>query len=62
MTSDTQKYVVAWSSSSKQSRLHINEWQIFNSLDKAKKKYKQLLERKRLYTASISKIIKSTED
>lgn len=62
MTSDTQKYVVAWSSTIKQSPLHINEWQIFNSLDKAKKKYKQLLERKKLYTASISKIIKSTED
>ena len=62
MTSDTQKYVVAWSSTIKQSPLHINEWQIFNSLDKAKKKYKQLLERKRLYTASISKIMKSTED
>ena len=62
MTSDTQKYVVVWSSTIKQSPLHINEWQIFNSLDKAKKKYKQLLERKRLYTASISKIIKSTED
>ena len=62
MTSDTQKYVVAWSSTIKQSPLHINEWHIFNSLDKAKKKYKQLLERKRLYTASISKIIKSTED
>ena len=62
MTSDTQKYVVAWSSTIKQSPLNINEWQIFNSLDKAKKKYKQLLERKRLYTASISKIIKSTED
>ena len=62
MTSDTQKYVVTWSSTIKQSPLHINEWQIFSSLDKAKKKYKQLLERKRLYTASISKIIKSTED
>lgn len=62
MTSDAQKYVVAWSSTIKQSPLYINEWQIFNSLDKAKKKYKQLLGRKRLYTASISKIIKSTED
>lgn len=59
---DTQKYVVAWSLNIKQSPLQINEWQIFNSLDKAKKKYKQLLDRKRLYTASISKIIKSTED
>jgi hypothetical protein len=62
MAVDTQKYVVAWSLTIKQSPLHINEWQIFNSLDKAKKKYKQLLGRKRLYTASISKIIKSTED
>jgi hypothetical protein len=59
---DTQKYVVAWSLTIKQSPLQINEWQIFNSLNKAKKKYKQLLDRKRLYTASISKIIKSTED
>jgi hypothetical protein len=59
---DTQKYVVAWSLTIKQSPLQINEWQIFNSLDKAKKKYKQLLDRKRLYTASISKVIKSTED
>jgi hypothetical protein len=59
---DTQKYVVAWSLTIKQSPLQINEWQIFNSLDKAKKKYKQLLGRKRLYTASISQVIKSTED
>jgi hypothetical protein len=57
-----EKYIVAWSSTIKQSPLHFNEWQIFNSLDKAKKKYKELMDRKRLYTASISKIIKSTED
>ena len=62
MSANNQKYVVAWSLTIKQSPLHINEWQIFNSLDKAKKKYKQLMDRKRLYTASISKIIKSTED
>jgi hypothetical protein len=57
-----EKYIVAWSLNIKQSPLLINEWQIFNSLDKAKKKYKQLTQRKRLYTASISKIINSTED
>lgn len=57
-----EKYIVAWSLTIKQSPLHINQWQIFNSLDKAKKKYKELMDRKRLYTASISKIIKSTED
>jgi hypothetical protein len=57
-----EKYIVAWSLTIKQSPLHINSWQIFNSLDKAKKKYKELTSRKRLYTASISKIIKSTED
>jgi hypothetical protein len=62
MSANNQKYVVAWSLTIKQSPLHINDWQIFNSLDKAKKKYKQLMDRKRLYTASISKIIKSTED
>jgi len=62
MSANNQKYVVAWSLTIKQSPLHINEWQIFNSPDKAKKKYKQLIDRKRLYTASISKIIKSTED
>jgi hypothetical protein len=62
MSANNQKYVVAWSLTIKQSPLHINEWRIFNSLDKAKKKYKQLMDRKRLYTASISKIIKSTED
>jgi hypothetical protein len=62
METDIQKYVVSWSLIIKQSPLQINEWQSFNSLDKAKKKYKQLLERKRLYTASISKVIKSTED
>jgi hypothetical protein len=62
METDIQKYVVSWSLTIKQSPLQINEWQSFNSLDKAKKKYKQLLERKRLYTASISKVIKSTED
>ena len=62
MEVDIQKYVVSWSLTIKQSPLQLNEWQSFNSLDKAKKKYKQLLERKRLYTASISKVIKSTED
>lgn len=62
MLTGNQKYLVSWSLTIKQSPLQINEWQIFNSLDKAKKKYKQLLDRKRLYTASISKIIKSTED
>jgi hypothetical protein len=62
METDIQKYVVSWALTIKQSPLQINEWQSFNSLDKAKKKYKQLLERKRLYTASISKVIKSTED
>ena len=62
MSGNNEKYIVAWSLTIKQSPLHINEWQIFNSLDKAKKKYKQLMDRKRLYTASISKIIKSTED
>lgn len=62
MRTGNQKYLVSWSLTIKQSPLQINEWQIFNSLDKAKKKYKQLLDRKRLYTASISKIIKSTED
>lgn len=62
MSVNNQKYVVAWSSTIKQSPLHINEWQTFDSLDKAKKKYKQLPERKRLYTASIPKVIKSTED
>jgi hypothetical protein len=62
MEVDIQKYVVSWSLTIKQSPLQINEWQSFNSLDKAKKKYKQLLEKKRLYTASISKVIKSTED
>jgi hypothetical protein len=61
MSANNEKYIVAWSLTIKQSPLHINEWQIFNSLDKAKKKYKQLMDRKRLYTASISKIIKSTE-
>jgi hypothetical protein len=62
MSINNQKYVVAWSLTIKQSPLHINKWQIFNSLDKAEKKYKQLIDRKRLYTASISKTIKSTED
>tara|TARA_B110000444_G_scaffold259641_1_gene304039 strand:- start:4981 stop:5169 length:189 start_codon:yes stop_codon:yes gene_type:complete len=62
MEVDIQKYVVSWSLTIKQSPLQLNEWQSFNSLDKAKKKYKQLLDRKRLYTASISQVIKSTED
>lgn len=62
MANKEEKYIVAWSLTIKQSPLHINQWQIFNSLDKAKKKYKELMDRKRLYTASISKIIKSTED
>ena len=62
METDIQKYVVSWSLTTKQSPLQINEWKSFSSLDKAKKKYKQLLEKKRLYTASISKVIKSTED
>jgi len=38
MSANNQKYVVAWSLTIKQSPLHINDWQIFNSLDKAKKK------------------------
>lgn len=62
MANKEEKYIVAWSLTIKQSPLHINQWQVFNSLDKAKKKYKELMDRKRLYTASISKIIKSTED
>ena len=39
MSVDNQKYVVSWSLTIKQSPLQINEWQTFNSLDKAKKKY-----------------------